>query len=82
METKAASGQNLNPLSSQSMCCVCGTSPSGSQKWLLPDRHRHPANLDDLNLRSWCTWCHLHHDQPHHKETRCHRKETTAAHAM
>jgi hypothetical protein len=27
------------------------------------------ANMDDLNLPSWCTWWHLHHDQPHRKET-------------
>jgi len=34
-----------------------------------------PANREDLNLRCWCTWCHLHHDQPHHKETRADRKD-------
>jgi hypothetical protein len=26
-----------------------------------------PANMDESNLRCWCTWCHLHHDQSHHK---------------
>jgi hypothetical protein len=34
-----------------------------------------PANMDDLNLRCWCTWCHLHHDQAHHKDTRRTRKD-------
>jgi hypothetical protein len=31
--------------------------------------------LDDKNMRAWCTWCHLHHDQPHHKLTRSTRKD-------
>ena len=22
-----------------------------------------PSHMDDRNLRCWCTWCHLHHDQ-------------------
>ncbi|MGE5569819.1 MAG: hypothetical protein ACM3S5_12345 [Rhodospirillales bacterium] len=29
-----------------------------------------PGHDDDNNLRAWCQWCHLHHDQPHHIETR------------
>jgi hypothetical protein len=33
------------------------------------------AFLDDSNLRAWCTWCHLHHDQPQHKISRCDRKD-------
>jgi hypothetical protein len=36
----------------------------------------HVAGDDrDENLRCLCTWCHLHHDQEHHKETRCARKD-------
>lgn len=31
--------------------------------------------LSDQNLRAWCTWCHLHHDQPQHKLTRSRRKD-------
>ena len=44
-------------------------------KLTIAHADHNPANMDDLNLRCWCTWCHLHHDQPHHKETRCHRKD-------
>jgi hypothetical protein len=29
----------------------------------------------DDNLRAWCAWCHLNHDQIHHRETRCIRKD-------
>jgi 5-methylcytosine-specific restriction endonuclease McrA len=34
-----------------------------------------PGHDDDANLRAWCQWCHLHHDQPHHAETRAARKD-------
>jgi hypothetical protein len=34
-----------------------------------------PANRDDSNLRAWCNWCHLHHDSPHHQETRQKRRD-------
>ena len=44
-------------------------------KLTIAHADHNPANMDDHNLHSWCTWCHLHHDQPHHKETRCHRKD-------
>jgi hypothetical protein len=27
------------------------------------------------NLKAWCTWCHLHHDQEHHKQSRSRRKD-------
>jgi len=36
----------------------------------------HAAGDDrDENLRAWCQWCHLNHDKPHHRETRCNRKD-------
>jgi hypothetical protein len=44
-------------------------------KLTIAHADNNPTNMDDLNLRCWCTWCHLHHDQPHHKETRCRRKD-------
>lgn len=34
-----------------------------------------PANMDERNLRCWCTWCHLHEDQQFHRETRATRKD-------
>jgi hypothetical protein len=34
-----------------------------------------PRNNADENLRALCQWCHLHYDAPHHKETRCSRKD-------
>lgn len=34
-----------------------------------------PSNMDDSNLKCWCTWCHLHFDQAHHKQTRATRKD-------
>ncbi len=34
-----------------------------------------PANRSWTNLHCWCSWCHFHHDAPHHKETRCVRKD-------
>jgi hypothetical protein len=34
-----------------------------------------PANNDDENIWFLCQWCHLHHDRPHHKETRMDRKD-------
>jgi len=39
--------------------------------------HVDPAGefLDDSNMRAWCTWCHLHHDQPQHKLSRSSRKD-------
>jgi hypothetical protein len=44
-------------------------------KLTIAHADNNPWNMDDANLRCWCTWCHLHHDQPHHKETRCRRKD-------
>ena len=44
-------------------------------KLTIAHADNNPANMDDLNLRCWCTWCHLHHDQAHHKETRRARKD-------
>ena len=44
-------------------------------KLTIAHADNNPWNMDDANLRCWCTWCHLHHDQPHHKETRCLRKD-------
>jgi hypothetical protein len=44
-------------------------------KLTIAHADNNPWNMDDSNLRCWCTWCHLHHDQPHHKETRCLRKD-------
>lgn len=35
-----------------------------------------PANMNEENLRAWCTWCHLHHDQPQHKQSRATRKDS------
>jgi hypothetical protein len=29
----------------------------------------------DENLRAWCQWCHLRHDQAQHKQTRSARKD-------
>jgi hypothetical protein len=46
-------------------------------KLTIAHADHNPANMDDRNLRSWCTWCHLHHDQPHHKETRCRKKDAS-----
>jgi len=34
-----------------------------------------PANNADDNLRLLCQWCHLHYDGPHHKYSRCVRKD-------
>jgi hypothetical protein len=37
----------------------------------------HTAGDDrDENLRALCGWCHLHHDQEHHQETREVRKDS------
>jgi hypothetical protein len=44
-------------------------------KLTIAHADNNPANMDDRNLRCWCTWCHLHHDQPHHKDSRCGRKD-------
>lgn len=44
-------------------------------KLTIAHADNNPANMDDLNLRCWCTWCHLHHDQPHHEENRSIRKD-------
>jgi hypothetical protein len=46
-------------------------------KLTIAHADHNPANMDDANLRCWCTWRHLHHDQPHHKDTRCQRKDAT-----
>jgi hypothetical protein len=39
--------------------------------------HVDPAGafLDPENVRVWCTWCHLHHDQPQHRDTRAGRRD-------
>lgn len=34
-----------------------------------------PANMDEANLAALCQWCHLHHDQQHHANTRAARKD-------
>ena len=34
-----------------------------------------PPNMNENNLRAWCTWCHLHHDQQQHHEARADRKD-------
>lgn len=34
-----------------------------------------PANMDEANLAALCQWCHLHHDQQHHANTRATRKD-------
>jgi len=34
-----------------------------------------PADNRDENLMALCQWCHLHHDQSHHKATRSARKD-------
>jgi hypothetical protein len=31
--------------------------------------------MEDLNLRCWCCWCHLHRDMHHHRQTRSTRKD-------
>lgn len=46
-------------------------------KLTIAHADNNPANMDDLNLRCWCTWCHLHHDMSQHKETRATRKDGT-----
>jgi hypothetical protein len=38
-------------------------------------RDHNPANNRDRNLAAWCTWCHLHHDEPHHRANRQLRKD-------
>lgn len=35
------------------------------------------SNMADENLAALCQWCHLHHDEDHHRETRAVRKDTT-----
>ena len=44
---------------------------------VLTVAHRNHQAGDDRpeNLAVWCQWCHLHHDQEKHKETRCTRKD-------
>ncbi len=44
-------------------------------KLTVAHQDHHPPNMADENLRCWCTWCHLHHDQDQHRETRCIRKD-------
>ncbi len=34
-----------------------------------------PANMFEDNLAALCQWCHLHHDQEHHANTRATRKD-------
>lgn len=34
-----------------------------------------PADMRDENLAALCQWCHLHHDQEHHANTRATRKD-------
>lgn len=34
-----------------------------------------PSDMRDDNLAALCQWCHLHHDQQHHAETRATRKD-------
>lgn len=34
-----------------------------------------PGDDRDENLKLLCNWCHLHHDQLQHKQTRCARKD-------
>ncbi len=36
--------------------------------------HNSANNAPD-NVFAWCQWCHLHHDAPQHKLTRCVRKD-------
>lgn len=54
--------------------------PSGKRRqiWImLTIAHLNHAAGDDRdeNLMALCQWCHLHMDAPHHKETRCARKD-------
>lgn len=34
-----------------------------------------PGDDRDENLAALCQWCHFNHDQAHHKESRCRRKD-------
>lgn len=35
-----------------------------------------PENMDDDNLAALCQWCHLHHDQQQHADSRATRKDS------